>query len=79
MSVEFSTPQPSYNINTGSIHFLHLIRNFAYLAVQNAPSKNSDQTAQMRSLIRIFAGRMRMSEGTFSDVAAHFHISNLGS
>ena len=32
-------------------------RNFASLAIQNAPSEDSDQTARMRSLIRIFAGR----------------------
>ena len=32
--------------------------NFASLAIQNAPSEDSDQTAQMRSLIWIFAGRI---------------------
>ena len=32
-------------------------RNFASLAIQNAPSEDSDQTARMRSLIWIFAGR----------------------
>ena len=37
--------------------FLSAWRNFASLAIQNAPSEDSDQTAQMRSLIWIFAGR----------------------
>ena len=32
-------------------------RNFASLAIQNAPSEDSDQTARMRRLIWIFAGR----------------------
>ena len=32
-------------------------RNFASLAIQNAPSEDSDQTAHLRSLIWIFAGR----------------------
>ena len=32
-------------------------RNFISLSIQNAPSENSDQTARMRSLIWIFAGR----------------------
>ena len=32
-------------------------RNIASLAIQNAPSEDSDQTARMRSLIWIFAGR----------------------
>ena len=32
-------------------------RNFASLAVKNRPSEDSDQTARMRRLIRIFAGR----------------------
>ena len=31
--------------------------NFTILAIQNAPSEDSDQTAQMRRLIWIFAGR----------------------
>ena len=33
-------------------------RNFASLAIQNASSDDSDQTARMRSLICIFAGRI---------------------
>ena len=32
-------------------------RNFASLAIKNVPSEDSDQTAQMRSLIWIFTGR----------------------
>ena len=32
-------------------------RNFASLAIQNAPSEDSDQIARMRRLIWIFAGR----------------------
>ena len=32
-------------------------RNFASLAIRNAPSEDSDQTARMRRLIWIFAGR----------------------
>ena len=32
-------------------------RNLASLVIQNAPSEDSDQTARMRSLIWIFAGR----------------------
>ena len=32
-------------------------RNFASLTIPNAPSEDSDQTARLRSLIRIFAGR----------------------
>ena len=32
-------------------------RNLASLAIQNAPSEDSDQTARMRRLIWIFAGR----------------------
>ena len=32
-------------------------RNFASLAIQNAPREDSDQTARMRRLIWIFAGR----------------------
>ena len=43
-------------------------RKFAPLANQNAPCQISDQTAQMRRLILIFAGRT--FECTFSDVAA---------
>ena len=35
---------------------LSLWRTVAYLAIQNAPSEDSDQTARMRRLIRIFAG-----------------------
>ena len=38
-------------------------RNFASLAIINVPSEDSDQAAQMRSLIRIFAGHI--SNGTF--------------
>ena len=33
-------------------------RNFVSLAIQNAPCEDSDQTARMRSLILIFAGRI---------------------
>ena len=51
----------------------------AFLAIQNAPNEDSDQTAQMRSLIWIFVGRTfaqsdlnfrwaHMSEDTFSHV-----------
>ena len=36
---------------------LSVWRNFAYLAIQNAPSEDSDQTARMRRLIWIFAWR----------------------
>ena len=32
-------------------------RKFAFLAIQNAPSEDCDQTARMRRLIGIFAGR----------------------
>ena len=32
-------------------------RNFASLDIQNVPSEDSDQTAQMQSLIRIFPGQ----------------------
>ena len=44
-------------------------RIFASLAIQNAPSEDSDQTARMRSLIWI--RRAHMSEGMFPDVAVH--------
>ena len=44
-------------------------RNFAPLAIQNVPTEDSDQPAQMCRLIWIFTEHM--SEGTFSDVAAH--------
>ena len=37
-------------------------RNFASLAIQNAPSEESDQTARMRRLIWIFAGRTSPKE-----------------
>ena len=47
-------------------------RNLASLAIQNAPSEDSDQTARMRRLIWIFT--KRTSEGTFSDVASHLII-----
>ena len=43
-------------------------RNCASLAIQNVPSEDSDQTARMRRLIWIFAGRTLVSKGTFSDV-----------
>ena len=33
------------------------MKNFASFAIQNAPSENSDQTARMRRLVWIFAGR----------------------
>ena len=36
--------------------FLSTWRNFAYLAIQNVPSKDSDQPARMCRLIWIFAG-----------------------
>ena len=39
------------------------------MAIQNAPSENSDQTAHLCSLIWIFTGRM--FEDMFSDIAAH--------
>ena len=38
------------------------VRNFASLAVQNVPSEDSDQTAQM-------------SEGIFSDAAAQIYLT----
>ena len=44
-------------------------RNFVSLAIQNAFSEDSDQTARMRRLIWILTGRT--SEDTFSDVAAN--------
>ena len=44
-------------------------RTFASLFIQNMPSEDSEQTAKMRRLIRIFT--KRTSEGTFSDVVAH--------
>ena len=46
--------------------------NFASLAIQNTPSEDSDQTAQMCMLIWIFAGHM--SESRFSNVVAHLYI-----
>ena len=36
---------------------LFVRRNFASLAIQNAPNEGSDQTVRMRRLIWIFAGR----------------------
>ena len=42
----------------------------ATLVIQNAPSKDSDQRARMRRLIRIFF--WCMAEGTFSHVEAQF-------
>ena len=50
------TNQSAHPRSLVSIH-LSAWRNVASLAIQNAPSEDSDQTAQMRSLIRIFAGR----------------------
>ena len=47
-------------------------RKIASLALQKTPSNNSDQTAHLHSLIRIFAGCM--SESTFSDVVTHLYI-----
>ena len=47
----------------GSESSLSAWRNFDSLAIQNAPSEDSDQTARMRRLI------LRMYEGAFSDVA----------
>ena len=43
-------------------------RNFASLAIQNAPSEDSDQTARTRRLIWIFAGRTC----TLSDITAYY-------
>ena len=48
--------------------FLYAWRNFAFLAIQNAPREAFDQTARMRSLIWIFTGRT--SNALFSDFAA---------
>ena len=41
-----------------------------------AINEDSDQTARMRRLIRIFVGRT--SEGTFSDTAAHLFSRHQG-
>ena len=46
-------------------------RNFASLAFQNAPSEDSDQTARMRRLIWIFAGRT-CPKLHIPDVASHY-------
>ena len=40
-------------------------RNLASLAIQNAPSKDSDQSARMRRLIWIFAGRAHVRRYVF--------------
>ena len=37
---------------------LYVIRNFASLAIQNAPDEDSEHTAEILRLIRIFAGRI---------------------
>ena len=47
-------------------------RNLAFLAIQNVPSENSNQTARMYRLIWIFAGRTFSC--TISDVAAHMYL-----
>ena len=41
-----------------SVSSLSVWRNFASLVIQNVPREDSDQTAQMRKLIWIFAGRV---------------------
>ena len=48
-------------------------KHFASLVIYNAPSEDSDQTAQMPMLNWIFTGHT--SEGTFSHIAAH--LSNV--
>ena len=44
------------------------------MTIQIAPSEDYDQTARTYRLILIFA--LRTSEGTFSDVMAHFIVIN---
>ena len=53
-------------------------RNFASLAIQKAPSEDSDQTARMRRLIRIFAGRtcLKVRFLTVRQVTASFYRHN---
>ena len=45
-------------------------RNFAFLVIENVPTEDSDQTAHLRSLTRIFAGRT--CPKVFRDVAVYF-------
>ena len=47
-------------------------RNFAYLAIQKAPSEDSDQTAHAHADLSLRLAHM--AEGTFSDVAAHLLV-----
>ena len=51
-----------------NLSLLSAWRNFAFLAIQNVSSEDSDQTVQMYRPIRIFAGHT--SEGIFSNVAS---------
>ena len=51
------SPSPTKTQIAWSEYPLSAWRNLASLAVQNAPSEDSDQTARMRRLIWIFAGR----------------------
>ena len=46
-------------------------RNFALLAIQTAPSEDSDQTARMRRLIWIFAGRTCLKLRLLTLIAVH--------
>ena len=48
-------------------------RNFAFLAIQNVPSKDSDQTGKCRGWPESSLGAH--VEGTFSEVAAHLEIA----
>ena len=50
-------------------------RNFASLAIQNAPSEDSDQTALMRRMIWIYAEQT--SQGAFSDDAVQIMNGDL--
>ena len=62
-----TTYLPTYALNKESNQYAHPrsqirvfvvhMKKICILGYQNEPSKDSDQTAQMRSLIRIFAGR----------------------
>ena len=47
------------------------------LAIQNTPNRNSDKTARMRRLIRIFAEHTCAKVCLFSDVAAQFNLVSL--
>ena len=53
--VRYTTPLP-HQPHASSI-LTARIRHFSYLVIQNAPSRDSDQTARMHRLIGIYTGR----------------------